>query len=93
MNDSVRRMRMQPINAAAPGGNSDRLRNRDLFAVIKNHEVLMDMNALAFLRIAGNPAVLLAAGLFRITEDRSGLIARPECAEDRSPTAGGGNPL
>src|SRR5690349_12054083 len=52
VNDSVRRMRVQPINATRADRNPDVLRDELLDAVVVNREMLVDVNALALLRVA-----------------------------------------
>jgi len=56
VDDSVGRVRVQPIDAGATLGLSDVARNGHLLAVIEDDQVLMDVDALPLLPIAGNAA-------------------------------------
>jgi len=54
VDDPIWRVRMQPVDTPRPLRDADELRDRHLLVVIEDHEVLMDVNALSFLRVAGD---------------------------------------
>ena len=54
VDDPIWRVRMQPVDTPRPLRDADELGDRHLLVVIEDHEVLMDVNALSFLRVAGD---------------------------------------
>ena len=60
MDDPVRRVRVQPVDALGSLRNADERRDQDRPPVIEDREMLVDVNALALLRIAGDALDRLA---------------------------------